>query len=94
MELVRPEVTEVCSGCNNENTIIWDCEQDGYVAYCPHCGEKMMLCDACRHADDNPKMFCDWCTESGCWRELAAKLKSVMKVKAEYEKEQERKCYE
>lgn len=89
MELVRPEVTEVCSSCMNENTIIWDCEQDGYVAYCPHCGEKMMLCDACRHADDNPKMFCDWKNEDeGCWRELAAKLKSVMKEKAEYEKKE------
>lgn len=63
------EVTEVCPYCESENTIIWNPEIDGYAIYCPHCGEKMMLCDACFHAEDNKEQRCDWC-ETGCWREM------------------------
>lgn len=61
------EVCEVCPECGAENVITWDVEKDGYVAYCPHCGSKMMLCDECIHSDDAP--ICDWCAEKGCCRE-------------------------
>lgn len=61
------EVVEVCPECGAENIMTWDVEKDGYVAYCPHCGSKMMLCDECLHADD--AKVCDWCTCKGCYRE-------------------------
>lgn len=61
------EVVEVCPECGAENIITWDVEKDGYVAYCPHCGSKMMLCDECLHADD--AKVCDWCACRGCYRE-------------------------
>lgn len=61
------EVVEVCPECGAENIIRWDVETEGYVAYCPHCGSKMMLCDECLHADD--VKVCDWCNCRGCYRE-------------------------
>ena len=62
------EVVEVCSNCGAENIMRWDVEKDGYVAYCPHCGSKMMLCDECIHSDDKP-ICCAWCAPDGCSRE-------------------------
>ncbi len=49
----EPEVTEMCANCMRENTFVWDVDTEGYKAYCPFCGEPMMLCDACKHAEDN-----------------------------------------
>lgn len=57
-------VTEMCSNCMNENTLEWDTEKEGYKAYCPHCGEKMMLCDECTHASDNEGGQCDYDSET------------------------------
>lgn len=78
------EVTEVCPHCERENTLTWDPEEDGYTVYCPKCGNKMMLCDACRHAEDNPKGYCDW-KESGCWRQLQDEYMSVLESKLKFE---------
>lgn len=61
------EVVEVCPECGAENVMTWDVEKEGYVAYCPHCGSKMMLCDECIHSDDAP--ICDWNPCNGCCRE-------------------------
>ena len=61
------EVVEVCPECGAENIMVWDVEKEGYVAYCPHCGSKMMLCDECIHSDDAP--ICDWSPCNGCCRE-------------------------
>lgn len=61
------EVVEVCPKCGAENIMTWDVEKDGYVAYCPHCGSKMMLCDECLHSDNAP--ICDWNPRNGCCRE-------------------------
>lgn len=62
----KKTVTEWCAHCNTENTIEWD--KTNYVIYCPHCGEKILLCDACTHAEDNPDGKCDWCENKGCFR--------------------------
>ena len=61
------EVVEVCPECGAENVMTWDVEKEGYVAYCPRCGSKMMLCDECIHSDDAP--ICDWSPCNGCCRE-------------------------
>ena len=52
-------VHEYCPNCEYDNTIEWDVEKEGYVAYCPHCGAMVMLCDECMHADDNPNHDCN-----------------------------------
>lgn len=65
------EVCEVCPECGAENIMRWDVKKDGYVAYCPHCGSKMMLCDECFHSDDAP--ICNWSPRNGCCRECQNK---------------------
>ena len=70
--MLREEV-EVCSCCMGENVLQWDVEKDGYKAKCQHCGEEMMLCDACFYSDDNENHYCDW-TEEGCWRSRTANV--------------------
>ena len=54
------EVTEVCPHCDREITLIWDVDNDGYRVFCPSCGEEIMLCDVCLHADDNLGGKCDF----------------------------------
>ena len=38
-------------------------DNDGYRVFCPSCGEEIMLCDACLHADDNLGGKCDFKTD-------------------------------
>ena len=67
------EVCEVCPECGAENIMRWNVKKEGYVAYCPHCGSKMMLCDECIHADKT--LPCDWNPRNGCCRERQNKKK-------------------
>lgn len=61
-------VTEWCPHCEYENTIEWDVEKHGYKAFCPHCGNVMMLCDECQHGQDGAPQ-CDWDSKTGkCFR--------------------------
>lgn len=41
------EVTEVCSHCDSEVTLPWDIAESGYKAFCPYCGNRLMLCAYC-----------------------------------------------
>ena len=43
-------VTETCPHCEREVELHgWDTDQDGFKAFCPYCGQRLMLCDECRH---------------------------------------------
>ena len=63
-----PEVVEVCSNCMNEVHIFWNNAEDGYKAFCPYCGERLMLCDECRHSEEdehgNACGVCDYDSET------------------------------
>lgn len=52
-------VDEVCPGCMSEIEMRWIPEIMGYKAYCPVCGSRLMLCDACSHR--NGGKFTDDC---------------------------------
>lgn len=56
------EVTEVCPHCESEVTMVWDTDKDGFEAFCPYCGNRLMLCDECQHTE-NP-VACDYCNET------------------------------
>lgn len=45
--LVTNEVTEYCSECGSEITLHWNIREDGMKAYCPVCGNRLMLCSMC-----------------------------------------------
>ena len=60
-------VTELCSNCEREVEIHgWDTERDGYQAFCPYCGEVLMLCDECRHSEQ--RQPCDFDADTGLCR--------------------------
>lgn len=41
---------ECCPHCGEEVELAgWNIAEDGFKAYCPYCGEVLMLCDACYH---------------------------------------------
>lgn len=78
------EIVEPCPECSGE--AIWFTEKTpeelGYKQRCPYCGNEMMLCDACYHADDNPNHICDWLddgyyTEGTCFRMRGEKPNAV-----------------
>lgn len=52
IENERKTVVEVCAFCGVENEMVWDIDELGYEAFCPVCGNKMMLCDECMHSED------------------------------------------
>lgn len=58
------EVTEVCPYCNEEITMIWNVQSDGYKAFCPVCGKTLMLCDECMHSEDGEHK-CDYDKRTG-----------------------------
>jgi predicted RNA-binding Zn-ribbon protein involved in translation (DUF1610 family) len=64
LEMSPHEVTELCPSCGKEVTIIWDTEKDGYRAYCPYCGEWLMLCSACHDND----FACDYSKDTDSCR--------------------------
>lgn len=67
-------VTELCPHCETEIEMSWDVKALGYKAYCPHCGERLMLCDACQHPDDGCADNCDYCaTTDTCRHNLTNK---------------------
>ena len=61
---------EVCAHCSNEVAIRWNINELGFQAFCPICGNRLMLCDACshRHEDLNGCGDCDYWTEKDCCR--------------------------
>lgn len=60
-------VTELCSNCEREVEIHgWDTERDGYQAFCPYCGEVLMLCDECQHSEQ--RQPCDFDANTGLCR--------------------------
>lgn len=90
----RTEAVEVCPHCMEENVFPgWDVNKEGFEAKCEHCGEEIMLCDECTHAEDNPHRVCDWRQyvggDSTCWRKTqhqAEKIcdKNSAKIKIKY----------
>lgn len=58
-------VTEMCPHCETEVVMRWNTATMGYKAFCPVCGERLMLCDECRHADYGP---CDYDSQSDTCR--------------------------
>ena len=56
---------EYCNVCENEIRLHWHINQDGFQAYCPVCGSRLMLCDACTHRHGEACDDCDY----GIWKD-------------------------
>lgn len=64
-------VTEVCPHCENEIEMRWSVDAHGYKAVCPVCGERLMLCDECLHAEEDG--HCDYDSETDSCKHNPAK---------------------
>lgn len=66
---ISGSVTEYCSNCENEVTMNWDIKKQGYEAFCPVCGKRLMLCSECLDAEDNAHGMCDYDSDTdSCFR--------------------------
>ena len=54
------EVTEFCPECDREITLSWNVKEDGLKAFCPHCGNVLMLCAYCPATDSESPVSCDY----------------------------------
>lgn len=59
-EAIETEQVEMCPDCGRENVYPNWTPEDGWRQKCQNCGEMILLCDACVHADDNSGRICDW----------------------------------
>lgn len=59
---MRREVVEVCPSCESDVVMLWNVETDGYRAFCPYCGNRLMLCDECLHRSGGGE--CDYDKET------------------------------
>lgn len=46
---MKSNIVEWCGHCGAEVEMLWNVKENGYRAYCPYCGHKLMLCDECMH---------------------------------------------
>ena len=54
-EIKENLTTQFCPGCEEWFMVVWDQER-GLTAYCPYCGERVMLCSRCSRSDET----CDY----------------------------------
>lgn len=59
---------EVCPHCGMEVELRWDINKDGFKAFCPYCGKRLMLCDACNHRYGYCSGDCDYCSATDTCR--------------------------
>ena len=84
MKIRMSLVTEVCPDCGMENTIEWNVVKQGYQAFCPNCGQPLMLCSECMVDKD----FCDWSNDTClCYRMVEKFWKNFEDVLFEEDKD-------
>lgn len=59
-------IVEYCPNCETEIEMRWSVEEFGYKAYCPVCGNRLMLCDECLHCDS--ALGCDYSSHTDTCR--------------------------
>lgn len=52
-------IVEYCPNCEAEIEMRWNVEKFGYKAYCPACGNRLMICSECRDCESNV-IGCDY----------------------------------
>lgn len=57
-------VAEWCPHCESEIEMTWDTKIQGYKAFCPVCGNRLMLCDECQHSEGAQPCDYDRATDS------------------------------
>lgn len=89
-------VTEYCPNCDSEIEMRWNVETDGYKAFCPVCGKRLMLCDECHHRTGEYVDDCDYCSATDECRFNRDRVALIEKKKIDLDlaAEQKRKATE
>ena len=53
-------VVECCPYCDTEIEMRWDTSKQGFKAFCPVCGEQLMLCNECEYQNGEFIGGCDY----------------------------------
>lgn len=61
-------VVELCPSCGTEIEMRWNVKTDGFKAFCPVCGNRLMLCDECMHRTGECHCDCDYDSETDSCR--------------------------
>lgn len=65
-------VTEFCPHCETEVSMHWDTDTQSFKAFCPSCGQRLMLCDECHQLGGG----CDYSSETDSCKFNPAKEES------------------
>ena len=61
LEFEKTMIYESCPDCGCENSVFVDCRKEGYKTKCSHCGNDLMLCNACAYDENgNHNNVCDF----------------------------------
>jgi len=71
-------VMETCPHCASEIEMHWDTDKMGFKAFCPVCGNPIMLCDECRYAKTTGP--CDYDSKTGACRQNTEIGKSMKRL--------------
>lgn len=71
-------VTEWCPFCESEVEMRWNTDVEGYKAFCPSCGHRLMLCDECKHTPGAKPCDYDGLSDT-CYRLLELEAKAEAK---------------
>lgn len=82
---LQPTAFEVCSRCGKEIALNWDVNEDGYNAFCPYCGEKIVMCGACQSNNGDGEEHCDYDkeTDACCHSGIDAEYEYILNYAAE-----------
>lgn len=69
-----------CPKCEKDVKWKWNLRQDGLVAYCPHCGEKITFCRQCNY--DRLNCIKKSCENQACINILAGDVELSLKLTA------------
>ncbi len=73
-------VEEECPHCGERVEMIWPVEDYGYKAFCPYCGNRLMLCDECERNCESGECGCDYNIDTdGCRFNPAAEPQDIEK---------------
>lgn len=65
-QAAETECSEFCPFCEEEVTVLCNCEKEFYETICPNCKKKIMLCSECLCDDSSSN--CDWNENTDCYR--------------------------
>lgn len=69
-------ITEECRHCQSVVELRWNTDTQGFSAFCPVCGQQLLLCNECLRTD--PRCHCDYDSKTDSCRRSKKNAKSFL----------------